>query len=43
MDVTIFGVDGMRCEGCAERIRRLLRKEPGVERAATRRAGEGVP
>ncbi|MEQ9641446.1 MAG: heavy metal-associated domain-containing protein [Alphaproteobacteria bacterium] len=30
MDVAVFKVDGMHCGGCAERIRKLLGKEPGV-------------
>ena len=33
MDVKIFEVDCMHCEGCAERIRTLLGKEPGVRQA----------
>lgn len=33
MYVAMFKVDGMHCEGCAERIRMLLRKEPGVRQA----------
>lgn len=33
MDVTIFEVDGMHCDGCAERIRTLLDREPGVRTA----------
>lgn len=30
MNTMTFRIDGMQCEGCAERIRTLLGKEPGV-------------
>ncbi|WP_412559011.1 heavy-metal-associated domain-containing protein [Thalassospira sp. MIT1370] len=33
MDTTTFKIDGMHCDGCAERIRSLLNKEPGVREA----------
>jgi copper chaperone len=33
MDMAVFKVDGTHCEGCAERIRMLLSKEPGVRAA----------
>lgn len=33
MDLLVFKVDGMRCDGCADRIRTLLSKEPGVRAA----------
>lgn len=33
MNTTTFRIDGMRCDGCAERIRTLLDKEPGVHEA----------
>jgi len=33
MELAIFTVDGMHCDGCAERIRALLSKEPGVRQA----------
>ena len=28
-----IGIDGMNCDGCAERIQRQLAKEPGVRNA----------
>jgi copper chaperone len=40
MDLAVFKVDGMHCEGCADRIRTLLGKEPGV-RAAVVSFAEG--
>lgn len=33
MDTAIFRIDGMHCDGCAERIRALLGREPGVREA----------
>lgn len=33
MDTTTFRIDGMHCDGCADRIRTLLGKEPGVREA----------
>lgn len=33
MDVAVFKIDGMHCDGCADRIRTLLSKEPGVREA----------
>lgn len=33
MDTVIFNIDGMHCDGCAERIRMLLSKEAGVHQA----------
>ncbi len=33
MDTTTFKIAGMHCDGCAERIRTLLGKEPGVREA----------
>ena len=34
MDTTTFRIDGMNCDGCADRIRTLLGKEPGVREAS---------
>ena len=33
MNKATFRIDGMHCEGCADRIRTLLSKEPGVREA----------
>lgn len=33
MDTVIFNIDGMHCDGCAERVRTLLSKEAGVREA----------
>lgn len=33
MNTANFRIDGMHCEGCADRIRTLLGKEPGVREA----------
>lgn len=33
MNTTTFRIDGMHCDGCAERIQTLLGKEPGVREA----------
>lgn len=33
MNSMTFRIDGMQCDGCAERIRTLLGKEPGVREA----------
>lgn len=33
MNTTTFRIDGMHCDGCADRIRTLLSKEPGVREA----------
>jgi len=33
MNSTIFRIGGMHCDGCADRIRMLLDKEPGVREA----------
>jgi len=33
MNTTTFKVNGMQCDGCADRIRTLLCKEPGVREA----------
>jgi len=33
MDLAVFKIDGMHCDGCADRIRTLLSKEPGVRAA----------
>lgn len=32
MDTTIK-IEGMHCDGCANRVKRLLEKEPGVRQA----------
>jgi copper chaperone CopZ len=34
MKTAIFKIEGMRCDGCAETIKALLEKEPGVRMAA---------
>ncbi len=42
MQTLTMKIDGMKCDGCADRITSLLEKEPGVRRAAvTFSAGEG--
>lgn len=33
MKTQTFSIDGMRCEGCAETVRTLLSREPGVKMA----------
>ncbi len=33
MSSTEIGIDGMNCDGCAERIQRLLTQESGVREA----------
>lgn len=33
MATATLKLEGMRCEGCADRIRRLLGREPGVREA----------
>jgi copper chaperone len=33
MKTTTFKVDGMRCDGCAETIKTLIEREPGVRMA----------
>lgn len=30
MKTTIFKIEGMKCDGCAETIQTLIEKEPGV-------------
>lgn len=30
---TTLRIEGMHCDGCAERIRRILEREPGVREA----------
>lgn len=32
METTIL-IEGMHCDGCADRVRRVLEREPGVRRA----------
>ncbi len=34
MDTVTIKVDGMHCEGCAQRIKTLLERAPGVREAA---------
>ncbi|MGQ0684733.1 heavy-metal-associated domain-containing protein [Bradyrhizobium sp.] len=34
MKTTIFKIDGMNCDGCAETIQSLIEKEPGVRMAS---------
>lgn len=33
MTTTTIRIKGMHCGGCADRIRRVLKREPGVRRA----------
>ena len=33
MNTVTFKIDGMHCDGCAERIKTLVEKEPGVRGA----------
>ncbi len=30
MKTTVFTIEGMHCDGCAENVESLIRKEPGV-------------
>jgi len=30
MKTTVFTIEGMHCDGCAENVESLVRKEPGV-------------
>lgn len=34
MKTTNFKIDGMRCDGCAQTIKRVVEQEPGVQSAA---------
>lgn len=34
MKTTIFKIDGMNCDGCAEAIQSMIEKEPGVRMAS---------
>ena len=34
MKTTIFKIEGMNCDGCAETIQSLIEKEPGVRMAS---------
>lgn len=34
MTTTTIKIEGMHCDGCAQRVKRVLEREPGVERAA---------
>lgn len=41
MNTTTIKIQGMHCDGCAERVKRVLEREPGVREAAvTFAAGE---
>jgi len=42
MDTVIFKIGGMHCDGCADRIQRLLGKEPGVRQARVSFAEEAA-
>lgn len=33
MSTTTIKIEGMHCDGCAQRVRRVLEREPGVEKA----------
>ncbi len=33
MNETVLKIEGMHCDGCAERIRTVLEREPGVRAA----------
>ncbi|GAC1652071.1 MAG: hypothetical protein NVS4B3_13770 [Gemmatimonadaceae bacterium] len=33
MDTKTIKIDGMHCEGCAQRLKRVLEREPGVGKA----------
>jgi copper chaperone len=33
MNTATIGIEGMHCEGCAQRITRVLEREPGVREA----------
>ncbi len=39
MNTVTFRIEGMRCDGCAERIRTLLAAVPGVREASASFAG----
>ncbi|MEJ1938827.1 cation transporter, partial [Nostoc sp. NIES-2111] len=34
MKTTVFKIDGMNCDACANTIKTLLEKEPGVQMAS---------
>ena len=34
MTTTTIKIEGMHCDGCAERVKRVLEREPGVREAA---------
>ena len=41
MNSTTIRIEGMHCDGCAQRVQRVLEREPGVREAAvTFEAGE---
>lgn len=33
MTTTTIRIEGMHCDGCAQRVRRVLEREPGVQKA----------
>lgn len=37
MKTTILKIDGMNCDGCADTIKNLIEKEPGVRMASVSR------
>lgn len=39
MTTTSFRIEGMHCDGCAQRIRRVLEREPGVQKVAVSHSG----
>lgn len=42
MNTVTFKIGGMRCDGCAERIRTLLAAVPGVREASASFAGSAA-
>lgn len=42
METVKIEIDGMKCDGCAERIQGLLRKKPGVRETLVSYAGGGA-
>lgn len=34
MNTTTIKIEGMHCDGCAERVKRVLERQPGVREAA---------
>lgn len=39
MSTTTITIEGMHCDGCAERVKRVLEREAGVRTAAVSYAG----